>query len=113
MTKVALFDEELQDMAAIFKVLSHPARLAILKYLSETKVCISGDISDKIPLSRTSVYQHLVELKKIDLIRGEIVGVKTNYCLNVEKLKMLKEKLNLFLADIEKCNNNCCDIKNC
>ncbi len=98
MTKVELFTKDLQDIAAIFKSLSHPARLAILKYLAEAKVCISGDISDELPLSRTTVYQHLAELKKHDLIKGQIEGVKTNYCINSKKIKNIKEKLNDFIS---------------
>ena len=108
MTKVQLFETELQEKAAIFKVLSHPARLAILKYLAETKVCISGDISEELPLSRTTVHQHLAELKRLGLIKGEITGVKTNYCLNTEKVRYVKDSLNEFLTDIDCCTDNKC-----
>jgi ArsR family transcriptional regulator len=108
MAKIELFDKDLQHTAAIFKALSHPARLAILKYLAEARVCISGDISDELPLSRTSVHQHLTELKKFDLIKGEISGVKTNYCLNPHKISALKNVLDGFLADIDCCTNNKC-----
>lgn len=107
MTKVELFDQTLQETAVIFKALSHPARLAILKYLGEAKVCISGDISDELPLSRTTVHQHLTELKKLDLIKGQIEGVKTNYCLNPEKIRAIKDSLNNFLTDIDCCNDDC------
>ena len=72
MIKKELFENDLQEIAQFAKVISHPARLAILKYLAETKTCISGDISDHIPLSRTTVSQHLKELKSIGLIKGEI-----------------------------------------
>ena len=108
MTKVQLFEKELQETATIFKALSHPARLAILKYLAETKVCISGDISEELPLSRTTVHQHLKELKKLDLIKGQIEGVKTNYCLNANKLRLIKERLNDFLSEIDCCTQNKC-----
>jgi len=108
MTKIQLFDHQLQETAAIFKALSHPARLAILQYLAETKVCISGDISDELPLSRTTVHQHLSELKKLNLIKGEIDGVKTNYCLNNKKLSELREVLNGFLSEIDCCSDNNC-----
>ena len=112
MTKIELFDKTLQDTAAIFKTLSHPARLAILKYLAETKVCISGDISDELPLSRTTVHQHLTELKKYNLIKGQIEGVKTNYCLNSNKIKAIRENLDGFLSDIDCCpDNNCQNIE--
>ncbi len=75
------FSVEQQELATFAKAISHPARLAILEYLAQTKTCISGDISDYIPLSRTTVYQHLKELKKLGLIHGEIDGLKVNYCL--------------------------------
>jgi predicted transcriptional regulator len=101
MTKLQLFEKELQEMATIYKVLSHPARLAILKYLSETKTCISGNISNELPLSRTTVHQHLTELKKINIIQGEIEGVKTNYCLNPKIVKQIKEKVIGFLDEID------------
>lgn len=108
MTKIKLFDTDLQETAAVFKALSHPARLAILRYLAETKVCISGDISDELPLSRTTVHQHLSELKKLDLIKGEIDGVKTNYCLNPGKITELKKILDSFLSEIDCCSNDNC-----
>ena len=59
MNKAEKFEESLQDLARFAKVMSHPARLAILKYLAETRSCISGDISDFLPLGRTTVSQHL------------------------------------------------------
>ncbi len=101
MTKSELFDSDLQELALLFKVLSHPARLAILKYLAVAKVCISGDISEELPLSRTTVQQHLTELKKMGFIQGEIKGVRTNYCLNSSAFELLKNKLDLFLTDID------------
>jgi len=108
MTKTGLFNKELQDTAAIFKALSHPARLAILNYLAEKRVCISGNISDELPLSRTTVHQHLVELKKAGFVKGQIEGVKTNYCLDSDKIKVINESLNGFLEGIDCCvNNNC------
>jgi ArsR family transcriptional regulator, arsenate/arsenite/antimonite-responsive transcriptional repressor len=81
MNKSEKFDEQLQDIARFARVISHPARLAILQYLAETKTCISGDISDFLPLSRTTVSQHLKELRDIGLIHGTIDGLKINYCL--------------------------------
>lgn len=94
MNKSEKFDESLQDLARFAKVISHPARLAILKYLAESKSCISGDISDYLPLSRTTVSQHLKELRDIGLIHGEIDGLRINYCLcsnEIEKYLKLFE----------------------
>jgi len=84
--KTDLFDPKLNSTAVLFKALAHPARLAILQYLAETKVCITGDISDELPLSRTTVNQHLKELKNAGLIQGHVDGVKVNYCLDNQKI---------------------------
>jgi DNA-binding transcriptional ArsR family regulator len=84
--KTDLFDQKLSSTASLFKALSHPARLAILQYLAETKVCITGDISDELPLSRTTVKQHLTELKNAGLIQGHVDGVKVNYCLDPKRI---------------------------
>lgn len=95
MIKRENFDTELQDLALFAKAISHPARLAILKYLAETKTCISGDISDFIPLSRTTVSQHLKELRDMGLISGEINGLTVNYCLCcnfIDKYLLMLEK---------------------
>lgn len=108
MTKVELFHIDLQTNATIFKALAHPARLAILKYLAETKVCMSGDISRELPLGRTTVNQHLKELKDIGIIQGEVEGVKVNYCLNPSKLMEIKKIIDAFLGEIESC---CIDSK--
>jgi ArsR family transcriptional regulator len=90
-TKSNRFDHDLQQLAKLGRVLSHPARLSILRYLANCKTCISGDISSEIPLSRTTVSQHLQELKNLGLIKGEIEGVKVNYCLsNSEIAGMIK-----------------------
>lgn len=87
--KTDLFDPRLSSNAVFFKALAHPARLAILQYLAETKVCITGDISDELPLSRTTVNQHLKELKNAGLIQGHVEGVKVNYCLDYKKISEL------------------------
>ena len=85
-TKTDLFDPKLIAASVLFKALAHPARLAILKFLAETKVCITGDISDELPLSRTTVNQHLTELKNAGLVQGRVDGVKVNYCLDSKRI---------------------------
>jgi ArsR family transcriptional regulator, arsenate/arsenite/antimonite-responsive transcriptional repressor len=93
--KSELFSAELQSCSILFKALGHPARLAILQYLAETKTCITGDLADELPLGRTTVNQHLKELKDAGLIQGTTEGARTCYCLdplNVLKLKNVVEK---------------------
>jgi DNA-binding transcriptional ArsR family regulator len=101
--KKELFCSESQQAAEFFKALAHPARLQILKYLAEIKLCITGDISENLPLSRTTVNQHLAELKKAGLIIGQISGKKTNYCLNAKAINKLKKITDTFLKDIKCC----------
>ncbi|MDY6800816.1 MAG: metalloregulator ArsR/SmtB family transcription factor [Bacteroidota bacterium] len=98
--KSSLFEEDLQRIAELSRVMSHPARLAILRYLAQCKTCISGDISKEIPLSRTTVSQHLQELKKVGLIKGQIEGLKVNYCLCEDCIKDLKKLINGFFEEI-------------
>ena len=97
-SKIEEFEKNLQDLAKFARVLSHPARLAILKCLAEQKVCISGDISDQIPLSRTTVSQHLQELKSVGLIQGTIEGVKINYCIDCDVLTRVYNAFSVFFS---------------
>ncbi|MBK3516039.1 ArsR/SmtB family transcription factor [Carboxylicivirga marina] len=103
--KTDLFDNDLQELALIFKALGHPARLQILKFLGNRDACFSGDITEIVPLGRTTVNQHIAELKKAGLIKGTIQGSKTNYCLNpcgIEKLTKLGID---FCTELENINN--------
>jgi DNA-binding transcriptional ArsR family regulator len=106
--KIDLFDDDLQDLAEIARVMSHPARLAILRYLAKCKTCISGDISNEIPLSRTTVSQHLQELKKVGLIIGEIDGLKMNYCLCNPCLEKIGSYFGSFFSEIIEGSGNQC-----
>jgi DNA-binding transcriptional ArsR family regulator len=107
MNKSEKFDQSLQDLAKFAKAISHPARLAILQYLAETKTCISGDISDSLPLSRTTVSQHLKELKSIGLIHGEIDGLKINYCLCGSAIETYLTQFGIFFEPIRSFDNQC------
>lgn len=107
MVKKELFPIDLQELAQFTRAISHPARLAILQYLAETKSCISGDISDKLPLSRTTVSQHLSELKKLGLIHGEIAGLKVNYCLCCSSIDTYLNMFDTFFKPIKEVNLEC------
>lgn len=107
--KTDLFAEDLQQKANLFKALSHPARLQIIQYLIETKLCICGDFSSELPLSRTTITQHLNELKKAGLITGHVEGVKVKYCLNYEKLKELRAMLDNYIKEVDIPDGFCCE----
>lgn len=103
--KTEAFDDDLQELAEYSKVLSHPARLAVLQYLSDKKTCISGDITGEIPLSRSTVSQHLQELKKIGLIQGTIEGATVCYCIDEKEAKKCLALFDKFFKHL-KCYKN-------
>jgi DNA-binding transcriptional ArsR family regulator len=96
--KKELFTPDLQELAHWSKLLSHPARLAIVRLLAQKSQCISGDIASELPLSRATVSQHLQALKQAGLIQGEVDGLHVNYCLNVAVWKHVKATFETFLA---------------
>jgi len=93
------FSESQQQIALFARVLSHPARIAIIQLLNVKKEIKTGDISDFLPISRTTVSQHLKELKEIGIIKGTIDGLKIHYCLNDEKLNEMRSSFNSFLEN--------------
>lgn len=97
--KTTAFTQEQQQLARIAKALAHPARIAIIQFLASKQTCISGDIAAELPLSRTTVFQHLQELKALDLIRGEIEGVTVCYCLNTELLGQVHQQFTAFFLE--------------
>lgn len=100
--KTSEFDTEQQQLAIIAKVLSHPARIAIVQLLAQKQECIVGDIAQEFPfLSRTTVSQHLQELKNANIIKGEIDGVKVCYCLNLEVLTNVKQQFQTFFDNLQ------------
>ncbi len=70
------------ELAAIFKALGHPARVAIIEYLIRQDRCICGDLVEALPLSQATVSQHLRALREAGLIRGEIEGTSVCYCID-------------------------------
>ncbi|MGD8778412.1 MAG: metalloregulator ArsR/SmtB family transcription factor [Ignavibacteria bacterium] len=103
-SKTDNFTKEEIELADIAKALSHPARIKILKILTSKTECITGQLVDMLPLSQSTVSQHLNELKKVGLIRGNIEGPKTCYCIDPKKIKIIKDKYTKLLTKI----SNCC-----
>jgi DNA-binding transcriptional ArsR family regulator len=95
-TKKDKFDYEEVALAALAKALSHPARIAIIKLLMERKKCICGDIVTELPLSQSTVSQHLKELKDVGLILGKADGPRVYYSIDEEtwnKAKIFFDRL--------------------
>ncbi|MBC6991977.1 MULTISPECIES: ArsR/SmtB family transcription factor [Hymenobacter] len=97
--KTTAFTEEQQQLARVAKALAHPARVAIIQLLASKRSCISGDIAAELPLSRTTVSQHLQELKSLDLIRGDIDGLTVCYCLNTALLQQVYQQFTAFFVE--------------
>ncbi len=80
------------------KALSHPVRVYILEFLSQESCCFSGDLDKVLPIARSTLSQHLKELKKAGLIKGSIEYPKIRYCLNTENWEEAKKIFsNLFV----------------
>ena len=90
-------------LADIAKALSHPARIQILKILTDMNVCMCGDIVEKLPLAQATVSQHLKELKRVGLIDGEIDGPKVCYCVNQKALDKAKKSLDKLFTQVCAC----------
>jgi len=90
-------------LADITKALSHPARIRILKILTKLNSCMVGSIVDQLPLAQATVSQHLKELKRVDLISGEIDGPKICYCVNHKVLQKAKNQLDKLFTTIGCC----------
>lgn len=94
------FTEAEIALAEFAKAISHPARIAILKLLAVKNRCICGEIVDELPLSQSTVSQHLKALKQAGLIQGEIEGPKTCYCLSESGISKLFKLLPRFVEKI-------------
>jgi DNA-binding transcriptional ArsR family regulator len=103
LSKIKEFSKTDIELAEIAKALSHPARIQILKILNDLNSCMVGSIVDLLPLSQSTVSQHLKELKRVGLIKGEIEGPKICYCINPEVMENAKEELNKLFSQVCKC----------
>ena len=107
LTKDYEFTAKENKLAKYAKAMAHPARVAILKLLAGRQTCVCGDIVDELPLSQSTVSQHLKELKEAGLIKGEIEGAKVCYCIDEKEWKAAQLYLNQ-LFDTYKSGGNCC-----
>ena len=105
LTKTQIFDATQNELSAIFKVLGHPARIAILQHISRQNACICNDIVEEVGLAQPTISQHLKELKRLGLIEGEIEGNTVCYCIKLDRWKEIQDLLNSFFNETK---INCC-----
>jgi DNA-binding transcriptional ArsR family regulator len=106
LTKTEGFTKSQIELAAFAKALGHPARIAILQFLAQRKACVCGDIVEELPLSQSTVSQHLKELKNVGLIKGDIEGPTVCYCIDETSWNKVKEALSDLFEHFNP--KNCC-----
>jgi len=106
LSKTEEFTKTQNDVAVFAKALAHPARIAILHHLIKTKDCVCGDIVNKLPLSQSTVSQHLKELKEAGLIKGNITGTSVCYCIDENNWEKAKAAINELFDSFD--GQNCC-----
>ncbi len=84
-------------LVQMLKALGNPIRFEIMLTLAERQTCITQDIVDAMPLAQSTVSQHLKVLREAGLIRGDIEGPATCYCVNPEGIRWLKEQIESWL----------------
>ena len=103
LAKTEEFTKSQNELASIAKALAHPARIAILQFLASKNTCVCGDIVDELPLSQSTVSQHLRELKNVGLIKGDIEGTRVCYCIDTKALEQARKLMDKFLT-----TKSCC-----
>ena len=98
MGKEEVITEDQKAMARFAKAMGHPIRLYVLDLLSKQSCCYSGDLTEVLPIAKSTLSQHLKELKDAGLIQGEIEAPKIKYCLNQENWKVAQSLFSGFLS---------------
>jgi ArsR family transcriptional regulator, arsenate/arsenite/antimonite-responsive transcriptional repressor len=102
-SKTRSFTTKQNQLADLAKALAHPARIAILEFLAGQDACVCGSIVDRIPLAQATVSQHLAELKRVGLIKGEIDGPRVCYCIDRKAWTDARTMLTEFLTEVRNC----------
>lgn len=97
--EIKIISDDQTKLARYAKALGHPVRVYVMQLLGKQSCCYSGNLSDELPIAKSTLSQHLKELKDAGLIQGEIEAPRIKYCVNKEKWdeaqKLFKEFLNL------------------
>ena len=97
MTKKVITEQQ-KKVARFAKAMCHPVRIYVLEVLSKQSCCYSGDLSENLPIAKSTLSQHLKELKEAGLIQGEIEAPKIKYCINKENWKEAQSLFKKYLS---------------
>ena len=107
-TKTIDYSRTELDIAKYAKALAHPARIAIIRLLVKKQSCVCGDIVEELPISQSTVSQHLKELKEVGLIKGEIDGTSVCYCLDEKEWTKAGLLIKGIFDKVALHHNKCC-----
>lgn len=105
LVKTDLFSPEQNRIAALAKVLGHPARIAILQYLVKKGTCVNGALVGELGLAQATISQHLWELRNAGLIQGSIEGTSICYCIDPKGWASLRKDMDKLLTRV---SDHCC-----
>jgi DNA-binding transcriptional ArsR family regulator len=99
--------QEQKQLARFARALGHPVRVAILQMLAKQTCCYHGDMSELLPVAKSTLSQHLNELKDAGLIHGNITLPTVRYCINQTNWELAKTLFDALLIEV---NNSeaCC-----
>ena len=104
-TKQEIHNKNATEIANMAKVFAHPARVAILQYISNRDSCICNDLVEEIGLAQATISQHLKVINDAGLLTGNFQGKSLCYCLNIERFQEFQELFNSFFNTTR---SNCC-----
>jgi DNA-binding transcriptional ArsR family regulator len=107
LAKTEIFTDQQNKISLFAKAFAHPARVAILQKLFKIDTCYCGDLVSEIGLAQPTVSQHLKELKKSGLIKGNVEGTSVCYCIDPENWTHMKNVMSEFL-DQDVPEPDCC-----
>ncbi|MES2520521.1 MAG: winged helix-turn-helix domain-containing protein [Bacteroidota bacterium] len=90
------YTEKDEKLAQYAKAMGHPVRIFILQFLDTQCSCFAGDISEQLPIAKSTVSQHLTALKEAGLIQGTITPPTIKYCINKSNWEEAKELFKVF-----------------
>lgn len=85
------FTVDQKQIARFAKAMGHPVRIAILELLNSQSCCYHGDMAEELPIAKSTLSQHLNELKDAGLIQGNITPPTVKYCINKENWLLAKK----------------------
>lgn len=112
MNKKQFYTDDQEKISRYAKALSHPVRVFILDYLVKNldKCCYSGDMAEELPIARSTLSEHLNELKRAGLIQGEINPPYIRYCIDRNNWEEASRLMNAFFNREIVQNSNSCNL---